>query len=171
MCENKPLKLPENLRPRLQSPLGRLFTHITDVFYHIQKVRPTRLITVGDMVTSCFLSAGFKPDIAVVDLTLMRSPVNEKIKSLIDSFEANVVKVENPAATITPELWRALESAKSPTKIIVVGEEDLATIPAVLTSPDGSVVVYGQPRQGVVLVEVDEKKRQEFREILSHFVR
>lgn len=169
MIENKLLKLPERLRPRLQCPLGRLFTDLSQVFDHLRKVRPTKLITVGDMVTYGFLSAGFKPDIAVVDLNIMRSPADEKIRSTIESFEASVVRVKNPAATITQEIWKAFESAKSPTKIIVEGEEDLAAIPAVLTSPDGAAVVYGQPGQGVVLVEVNEKKRQEFREILRQF--
>ncbi|MGQ9788279.1 MAG: GTP-dependent dephospho-CoA kinase family protein [Candidatus Hadarchaeaceae archaeon] len=169
MIESKLLKLPERLRPRLQCPLGRLFTDLPDIFGYLRKIKPTKLITVGDMVTYGFLSSGFKPDIAVVDLNIMRSPADKKIASVIESFEASVVWVKNPAATITQEIWKALESAKPPTKIIVRGEEDLATIPAVLTSPEGSAVVYGQPGQGVVLVEVNEKKRQEFWEILRQF--
>ncbi|MEM3657450.1 MAG: GTP-dependent dephospho-CoA kinase family protein [Candidatus Hadarchaeum sp.] len=169
MLENRILKLPESLRPRLQRPLGILYTNLDDVFDRLRRIRPNRLITVGDMVTYGFLIAGFKPDIAVIDLVIMRTPAGEEIKSTLESFEAKVIQVRNPAASISPELWKAVESAKPPTKIIVEGEEDLATIPAVLTSQDGSVVVYGQPRQGVVLIEVDEKKRQEFREILSQF--
>ena len=40
-------------------------------------------------------------------------------------------------------------------KIVVEGEEDLATLPAILYAPPGSVVVYGQPDEGSVLVKVN----------------
>jgi len=169
MGEDESLILPESLRPRLQRPLGKLFSNLSETLEHIRRIKPVRIITVGDIVTYEFLSAGFKPDIAVVDLTAMRSPTSKKINRLIESFEANVIRVKNPAATITSELRRVLEIAKPPLKIIVEGEEDLATIPAVLASPYGSVVAYGQPKEGIVLVEVNEKKRREFQAILSKF--
>lgn len=39
--------------------------------------------------------------------------------------------------------------------MIVDGEEDLLTLVAMAVAPLGSFVIYGQPREGVVLVEVD----------------
>ena len=38
---------------------------------------------------------------------------------------------------------------------MVAGEEDLLTIVAVLKACENSLVVYGQPQQGVVVVKVD----------------
>jgi len=52
-------------------------------------------------------------------------------------------------------------SSKSPIIIKVLGEEDLATLPAVLFAPLTTLVFYGQPGEGLVMVEVTEKKKEE----------
>jgi len=163
------LLLSEKLRVRLKQPLGQLFPDIATAVEHIRKIRLARLITVGDVVTARFLAAGVRPDVAVVDFLMMREPVTENIKMRIDLFGGNVIHVKNPAGTLTPELRRAFEEAKPPLKIIVEGEEDLAVIPAVLSSPEGSVVVYGQPSEGVVLIKVTGAKRREFVDLLKEF--
>ncbi|MHB8605670.1 MAG: DUF359 domain-containing protein, partial [Thermoplasmatota archaeon] len=49
----------------------------------------------------------------------------------------------------------------------VVGEEDLAALPAILAAPAGAVVAYGQPNQGVVCVVVDDASRARARDLLS----
>ena len=49
----------------------------------------------------------------------------------------------------------------------VDGEEDLAALPAVLVAPDGAAVVYGQPGEGMVLVTVDEARRDRCRDLLA----
>lgn len=163
------LLLGEKLRARLKQPLGRLFPDIATAVEHIRKTRLTRLITVGDVVTARFLTAGVRPDVAVVDFLVMRQPVTENMRVRIDLLGGNVIHVKNPAGTLTPELRRAFEEAEPPLKIIVEGEEDLAVIPAVLSAPEGSVVVYGQPGEGVVFIEVTEAKRLEFAAILKEF--
>lgn len=40
--------------------------------------------------------------------------------------------------------------------ILVDGEEDLAVLPCILTAPSGSLVLYGQPGEGLVVCEVDK---------------
>jgi uncharacterized protein (UPF0218 family) len=47
----------------------------------------------------------------------------------------------------------------------VEGEEDLAAVPAVIVAPAGASVVYGQPGEGMVLVDADEV-RDEARDLL-----
>lgn len=163
------LKLPDEVRPLLKHPLGQLFSSVTTAIEYLQQLRPTRLIAVGDIVTAELLEAGLKLDVAVVDFVVMRSPVDKKIRRTIDLFDAKIVRVKNPAGTITQELRAVLDEAKPPLKIIVDGEEDLATLPAVLSAPLGSVVVYGQPYNGVVIVEVTESKRREFEALLEQF--
>lgn len=163
------LELPDELRPLLKRPLGQLFSSIATAIERLQQLRPTRLIAVGDIVTVELLEAGLKPDVAVVDFLVMRSPVDKKIRRTIDSFDVKIVRVKNSAGTITQELRTALDEAKPPLKIIVEGEEDLATLPAVLSAPPGSVVVYGQPGEGIVIVEVTEPKRREFEMLLEQF--
>jgi len=50
----------------------------------------------------------------------------------------------------------------------VCGEEDLATIPAVVYAPIGSIVIYGQPKEGVVLIKVTPETKLRFAEMLRN---
>lgn len=163
------LELPDEVRSLLKRPLGQLFPNVAAAIKRLRQLHPPRLIAIGDVVTADLLEAGLRPDVAVVDMKVMRLPVDEKIKRAVETFEAKLVRVKNKAGTITPELRKALEGAKPPLKIIVDGEEDLATLPAVLSAPLGSAVVYGQPGEGLVLVEVTEPKRREFEMLLKQF--
>jgi uncharacterized protein (UPF0218 family) len=163
------LKLPTEVRPLLKRPLGKLFSNTAAAVEHIKRLRPVRLIAVGDVVAAGLLSAGLEPDVMAIDFKIMRAPANDKTKRAIDAHEVRTVRVKNPAGEITPELYAAFESVELPVKIIVEGEEDLATLPAVLTAPIGAVVVYGQPGEGIVLVEVTEQKKREFQRLLKLF--
>ncbi len=163
------LRLPEEARQSLKRPLGKLFGDTKSAVEHIRRSRPTRLIAVGDVVTAELLGAGLKPDVAVVDFTVMRSPAADDVRKAIDAYSVPEVRVKNPAGTITPELRDAIEGAEPPVKIIVEGEEDLATLPAVLSAPEGSVIVYGQPEEGMVLVEVSGRRKREFERLIDLF--
>lgn len=163
------MRLPPEVRPLLKRPLGELFAKTDAAVEHLRKLRPTRLIAVGDITAAELLAAGLKPDIAIVDFRVMRAPASEDIRRAIDAHRAHVLRVRNPAGTITPELRDALETASPPAKIIVDGEEDLSVLPAVLAAPVGSVVAYGQPNEGLVLVMVTEQKKREFRGLLKLF--
>lgn len=163
------LELPEGVRPLLKRPLGQLFPNVAAAIERLRQLHPPRLIAVGDVVAAELLDAGVRLDIAVIDMKVMRLPIDEKTKRVVEAFEAKVVHVKNQAGTITTELREALEAAKPPLKIVVEGEEDLATLPAVLSAPLGSVIIYGQPGEGLVLVEVTEPKRREFETLLKQF--
>ena len=163
------LSLPESVRPLLKRPLGKLFSDKKAAFDHIRKLHPVRLITVGDHVTADFLEAGIKPDVAIIDFLIMRFPADGKIKKVIDTYHVPTQRVKNPPSKITKELQDTVKNAVPPLKIVVEGEEDLATLPAILMAPIGSVVAYGQPKEGVVLVEVTKEKKREISDILTLF--
>jgi uncharacterized protein (UPF0218 family) len=127
------------------------------------------LVTVGDHVTADFLEAGIRPDVAIIDFLIMRFPADEKIKKVIDDYQVPTKRVKNPPSKITKELQDTVKNAVPPLKIIVEGEEDLATLPAILMAQIGSVVAYGQPNEGIVLVEVTREKKREISDILTLF--
>ncbi len=54
-----------------------------------------------------------------------------------------------------------------PIRIFVLGEEDLAVMPAVVLAPLSSIVIYGQPSSGCVLIRVTREKKKEMRELLK----
>jgi hypothetical protein len=54
-----------------------------------------------------------------------------------------------------------------PVVVRVRGEEDLLALVAIIEAPIGSLVIYSQPRMGVVLVDVDEQAKQNALSILG----
>ncbi len=76
----------------------------------------------------------------------------------------------NQAGTVDPSAWGALGEAvilKSRVSVIVEGEEDLLVLPLISLTPIGSLIVYGQPREGMVVVEVTEKMKGWAEDFLS----
>lgn len=163
------LKLPEEVRHRLKRPFGKLFESTQEASNHLRKIDFEWLVTVGDVVTAELLGVGLEPDVAIFDLTVKRSPASEDRRKIVEDYSVRSVKVENPAGHITTELMNAIRTAQPPLKIIVDGEEDLATLPAVLFAPNGSAVVYGQPDEGLVIVKVSKERKDEFEELLDLF--
>ena len=53
------------------------------------------------------------------------------------------------------------------TRVLVEGEEDLLTLAAVLCAPLGSLVVYGQPREGIVVIKVTELMKETVRGLVE----
>ncbi len=159
------LVLPGEHRRLFKEPFGELYASIHDI---IPLIAGKEVYTVGDVVTHNLLKRGITPAVAVVDGCTMRAPC-----SRMPAVHGTCIRVKNPAGTITDELTRALERAvrDPPATILVDGEEDLAVIPLVLAAPDGAIVLYGQPREGVVLRAVDSKARRTAERFLSHFIR
>ena len=96
-----------------------------------------------------------------------------KIKPILAPAK-KVYRVKNPPGTLTEESFKAVSEAmknEESTKIIVDGEEDLITLLAVKEAPLDSIVLYGQPGEGVVLVRVTEEKRREIMRMLSEMER
>jgi len=119
----------------------------------IVREKPQRIIAVGDVVSRNMLTQGMQLHIIIVDGKVMREQV-QPIEAPIN----RKTSVENPAGTITPQAWIAVGQAvkqKQPTLILVEGEEDLMTLVAVLEAPEDWLVVYGQPKEGVVAVKAD----------------
>ena len=88
----------------------------------------------------------------------------------IGNYRAELVEIENNAGELANaafrEIGKALES-KTRTKIFVRGEEDLITLAAIAESEDGWLVLYGQPNEGLVVVEVDNKIKSKVKKILG----
>lgn len=165
--------LSEELKAELRKPYGILYPG--DSPETAKKVakelgNPTKLISVGDIITFNLLEAGVIPDISVVDEKTRRVPASEKVIQGTKHPRFETIIVENPAGSITEELVlamaKALESTR-PIRIFVRGEEDLAALPAIALAPITSVIIYGLPDQGAVLVKVTETKKKEIKNILE----
>jgi len=158
------LRLPENLRHLFQSPFGTLVAEISPL---TSELSGRRLYTVGDVVTRTVLEMGILPDVAVVDGHTMRTPCTSPPEVF-----PSVYHTKNPPGTITGALVKVLKKAiaSPPALVVVKGEEDLAVIPLVMEAPDGGLILYGQPGQGVVIREIDEEARKEAKKLLACFI-
>ncbi len=125
----------------------------------------TKIITVGDATTERIVSFGITPDIAVIDGVERRSQRDRSI-----NYYAKEMFCTNAAGMISDEaievLQKALE-ASTPVKIKVQGEEDLLALPLFAMAPRGSVVLYGQPLEGMVLVSITEEKQNQAKELMN----
>lgn len=130
----------------------------------VREERPTRLILVGDTVSRNAVETQMKPDVIVIDNLEKR----EKAAKFSYSAE-HVFRTQNAAGTIEAGAWRIIDEAirKGSSVVLVDGEEDLLTIPAILSSPDRSIVVYGQPNVGIVLVRVSPEKKKEITRLVE----
>ena len=162
------MKLPENLREDLKIPLGDLINDIDVNNKNIQtKINPKSIIiTVGDKTTENIINLGIRPQIQIIDGLEKRNqrdiPLDDKINT--------VLTCKNPPGEITQESIQTIQKAFSsdpPIRIIVDGEEDLLVIPACIAAPENSVVMYGQPNEGLVIVHVTPEIRAKVQKILD----
>ena len=157
--------LPEDRRQFFKIPFGTLFRDLTQA----SSILTGRTIyTVGDVVTHNLLKSGISPAVAIVDGLTMRSPCRKDIPII-----GRRIRIINPAGTITDDLIAAIREAvmNPPVTIDIDGEEDLAVIPLVLEAPEGSVVIYGQPNEGVVIRVIDTAAKDLARAMFAHFIR
>ena len=51
--------------------------------------------------------------------------------------------------------------------VIVEGEEDMLALPLSTMAPKGSAVLYGQPLEGIVLVNITEEKQNQAKDLMN----
>ena len=116
------------------------------------------VVSVGDQVTDTLLQSGISPLCCIIDYQIKRVHDNDEIIHRLRKYGSQVIKVENPQGVITEELWTTIEEAfqdlaKHDTlRIEVIGEEDLAGLPAIVFAPENVTIIYGMPDKGVVVV-------------------
>lgn len=162
------MHLPEKLRNELKKPLGSLIkdSEITrDIF--IKNIgKDSFLITVGDATTEKAIKFGITPSLQIVDSLEKRQK-----RKLPGGLVKTYLSCNNPPAEISDDSIKKIKQAflvEKPTRIVVNGEEDLLVLPTILFAPDESVVMYGQPDEGLVILKVNEEMRNKVKEIMSY---
>jgi hypothetical protein len=162
------LQLPDDLRDQLKNPLGNLISDNDPNKENILSKIFTEsiIITVGDRTTENMLQLGLKPQIQIIDGLEKR---NQCILPIDDTINTKL-SCRNPPGEITEESIQIIKKAFSsepPVRIIVDGEEDLLVIPVCISAPENSVVMYGQPNEGLVVVRITPKIRAKVQKILD----
>jgi uncharacterized protein (UPF0218 family) len=162
------LQLPDDLRDQLKNPLGNLISDNDPNKENIIKKISTEsiIITVGDRTTENLLQLDIKPQIQIVDGLEKR---NKRTVPIDDTVNTNL-SCRNPPGEITDESIQVIQKAFSsepPVRIIVDGEEDLLVIPVCIHAPENSIVMYGQPNEGLVVVTITPEIRAKVQKILD----
>jgi uncharacterized protein (UPF0218 family) len=132
----------------------------------------TKLISVGD-VTTLHLSFQILSGHRYVDDRTKRGPASASVVVGTKHTGFCEIFVDNPPGVITEDLIDVVHDAiksEDHVRIFVRGEEDLAALPAILLAPEGSVVLYGQPDEGVVFVSITKSKKEEILDLLDKII-
>ena len=162
------MKLPESLREQMKKPLGILLLEKDTTKQNILKNIPENafVITVGDRTTEKMIEFGLTPSLQIIDSQEKRVK-REPPKNAITLTE---LVCDNPAAEITMQSIDTIKNAfssKTPVRITVNGEEDLLVLPVCIHAPENSVVMYGQPNEGLVIVQINEEIRHKTQNLLD----
>ena len=161
------MKLPNSLRDQFKNPLGVLLPEDIADKAHISEYLSNNsyIITVGDRTTEKMIDFGLIPSLQIID------GVEKREKRELPKLEnATKLTVDNPAAEITAQSIDVIKQAftlQSPVRIVVNGEEDLLVIPVCVHAPENSVVLYGQPNKGLVIVKVTPEIRNKTQGLLD----
>lgn len=155
--------LPDTMRQEMRKQYGDLYPGdgIETAKLMLQDMgNPPKLIAIGDITTFNLLQCDSIPDISVIDEKTHREAVTSNIIKGIRRSNFRPLYVCNPPGYVTKELVSAIGKAldyDEPVQIIVDGEEDLAALPAIVMAPISSVVIYGLPDKGAIMVRVTLK--------------
>lgn len=135
----------------------------------------TSIVTVGDATTERILSFGIYPKIAIIDGVerRIRRPDlknSEIIKAYSNKNKIKFYKCSNRQGTISKEAYDIIEKIierNEDAMVFVDGEEDLLALPVFALARNQSVVLYGQPLEGIVVVKVNNKLKKKAQNLLD----
>lgn len=161
------MKLPASLREQMKIPLGILLPEIQANKENILKniSENSFIITVGDRTTQKMIEFDLIPSLQIVDGIEKRE--KREPPKLANATE---ITVDNPPAEITLQSIDVIKKAflmNPPVRILVTGEEDLLVLPVCIHAPENSVVLYGQPNEGLVITKITTEIRNKAQSLLD----
>ena len=160
--------LPENLRNELKIPLGKLIeNNSSEKENYIRKIYSEKIvIAVGDATSELLLQMGLIPLLHIIDGQEKRE---KRSLPFSDTINTELTVKNNPGEISTESfnLVKTIFEEKPPIRLVVDGEEDLLVLPVCLFAPENSVVMYGQPNEGLVIAEITSKVRDKVQKIVN----
>ena len=170
------MKLPDSYRRLLKAPLGLLIPDSDTTRARILQAIPqgSYVISVGDHTTEKMIRLGLVPSLQITDGLEKRHtrPHPDLADTSADNapVTTTVFRVDNPPAEISQQSIAAIRNAfevRPPVRIYVHGEEDLLVLPVCVYAPEDSVVLYGQPDEGLVVTPITDEVRNKTRRIFD----
>ncbi|MFH1095142.1 MAG: DUF359 domain-containing protein [Candidatus Micrarchaeota archaeon] len=159
----------DEIRRQLSKPFGPLMG-FDEALPAISRRRGA-LIAVGDQTILNLLAQGIRPDIGVYDGATRRKPIPQGSLDKIEgaAHAGPLTYAKNPAGSISMDMEAKVIQALAAGKgwVRIEGEDDLASLVAMAGAWEGSLLLYGQPGEGVVVVEIDGKMKKKAKELLK----
>ncbi|MFX0084522.1 MAG: GTP-dependent dephospho-CoA kinase family protein [Candidatus Hodarchaeota archaeon] len=172
--------LPKKLRSSFRKPIGKLFTgnfqnSAKEARVYIKSLNPPLVMSIGDFCTKTLFDVDFFPNIVIYD---NKTHKTEEVNLNLNSY--HYFKTYNPPGWILTEAWDEIKTAiafcienNCPVRVHITGEEDLLVIPAIISLPLGSIVVYGQPKidteEGIVVTPITSSLKKIAQSLLDKF--
>ena len=163
----------------LKKPQGILILDEQITLESIKKylTNAQKVISVGDATTNKLLSFGIVPDVSVIDGYERRkkkatSSTKATIYTLHSKKNVSLFSCVNPPGSISLDSISIIKislKSKKPVIMEIIGEEDLLALPFFLLARNDSMVFYGQPGEGMVVVRVTDAVRDKAKELIGMF--
>jgi len=149
--------IPGNVKKRLKKPLGRLYRSTA----FLGKTGKRRIIAIGDESTLVLLEKGTRPHLAVFDFKIKRRKIGKSKRNLLVSSFKKRKKYRNLRGTVSDSILKdAKKLIREGGAILIEGEEDLTALAFILAGGKKELVVYGQPDEGMVVVQPEKAKKK-----------
>lgn len=158
------MKLSKKVLNQLKKPLGKLHVSLE----HIKTLsKKFKIISVGDICTVALLCIGIRPHLAIFDFKYMRKPLPDTMATVLKREFKNPILIKNPQGTLSEKLIKDAEDLlKKGGAIRINGEEDLTALPFIQHADENTIIVYGQPNEGIVVVIPNKKTKNLVEKIL-----
>jgi pantetheine-phosphate adenylyltransferase len=162
--------LTDRQRQQLMSPYGIAIKE-SNVKKFINKAQSTQVAVVGDTSLSTFILQNNDVHLGIYDNKAQRLPTTVVEQSLEEKKNTKYTLnfCTNNAGEITSQAVVLItKTLKKPLQLIKVeGEEDLLVVPLILTMPLQSLIIYGQPGSGMMMIEVTEEIKESMADLIS----
>lgn len=170
-------QLPESARDSLKQPFGVLIpdSQVTREAVSSKLVGRNKIIvSIGDRTTERLRELRIFSNLEIVDGREKRAARSSGATAFSGSSD-RLLNANNPAGSLTDEalgaVSKCLELVKSDPKksvrLEVTGEEDLLTLPVLAFFPEHTIILYGQPDEGLVIVGAMGDARDLARKVLA----
>jgi uncharacterized protein (UPF0218 family) len=165
--------LTEVLRNELKQPWGKLRrslspSDLNEVLSVGERERRSDIVCVGDRTSQVVFSLGIQPRVYIVDGIERRKRIE-----VLDLPFNSIVLTSNMRGGLSMRGLKALQVAwlaRPPVRVDVLGEEDILAVATFALYPLQTVVLYGQPNAGIVVVKITSKIRTRAEAFLSRFI-
>lgn len=163
-------KLPEHVRLRFKKPIGKLYKH-HEISFLLKELRNYiinnyKVISVGDKVTKTLIENDIPIKLAIIDKKERRN----YISLILPEYFNKVIIAKNDAGSINFRLCKYIYECligEESTLMYILGEEDLVGILVILLNIEKTIMVYGQPLEGIVLCVINESLANHILEMLE----